>query len=108
MLEVTGWTKQALSQAVREHRVLRVEADNGSTGYATAGLDDAAPARPLHGIKQVLRVWTGADEHGWTTASWLTTEQPELGGRTPHQVLLDGDLPAVVDLARQATARLAA
>jgi len=108
MLEVTGWTKQALSQAVREHRVLRVEAEDHTTGYLVAGLDGASPARPLPGIKQVLRVWADADEHGWTTASWLATEQPELGARTPRQALLDGDLPAVVDLARQATARLAA
>ena len=107
-LEVTGWTKQALSQAVREHRVLRVEAEDGSTGYVVAGFDGASPARPLVGIKEVLRVWAAADEHGWMTASWLSTEQLELGGRSPRQALLDGDLPAVVDLARQATARLAA
>lgn len=108
MLDVTGWTKQALSQAVREHRVLRVEAENGTTGYAVAGLDDATPTRPVLGIKEVLRVWAETDEHGWMTASWLTTAQPELGGRTPRQALLDRDLPAVVDLARQVTARLAA
>ena len=107
-LEVTGWTKQALSQAVREYRVLRVEAEDGSTGYVVAGFDDASPARPLLGIKEVLRVWAAADEHGWMTASWLSTDQLELGGRNPRQALLDGDLPTVVDLARQTSARLAA
>jgi hypothetical protein len=108
MLDVTGWTKQALSQAVREHRVIRLEAEDGSTGYAIASLDGASPARPILGIKEVLRVWAETDEHGWMTASWLTTDQLELGGRTPRQALLDGDIPAVADLARQATARLAA
>ena len=66
MLEVTGWTKQALSQAVREHRVLRVEAEDGSAGYVVAGFDGASPARPLPGIKEVLRVWAAADEQRQT------------------------------------------
>ena len=100
--------QQALSQAVREHRVLRVEAEDGSTGYVVAGLDGASPARPLVGIKEVLRVWAAADEHGMDDRLLAQHRALELGGRTPRQALLDGDLPAVVDLARQATARLAA
>ncbi|RZL85070.1 MAG: hypothetical protein EOP32_01020 [Rhodococcus sp. (in: high G+C Gram-positive bacteria)] len=86
VLEVTGWTKQALSQ----------------------GFDGAAPARPILGVKDVLRVWADADGTGWMAASWMMTEQPELGGRTPRQALLDGDGPSVVDLAHAATGRLAA
>lgn len=108
VLEVTGWTKQALSQAVRDHRVLRLEAEDGSAGYSVAGFDGAAPARPILGVKDVLRVWADADGSGWMAASWMMTEQPELGGRTPRQALLDGDGPSVVDLARAATGRLAA
>ncbi|MGB2950895.1 MAG: hypothetical protein ACSLE8_05950 [Rhodococcus sp. (in: high G+C Gram-positive bacteria)] len=108
VLDVTGWTKQALSQAVRDHRVLRLVAADGSTGYSVTGFDDAAPARPILGFKDVLRVWEGADAGGWMVASWLMTEQPELGGRTPRQALLDSDGPAVTDLARAATEQLAA
>lgn len=108
VLEVTGWSKQALSQAVREHRVLRLEAEDGSAGYSVTGLNDEHPARPILGVKDVLRVWADADPTGWMTASWLSTEQPELEGRTPRHALLDGDGPAVVDVARAATGRLAA
>ncbi|WP_068280534.1 hypothetical protein [Aldersonia kunmingensis] len=108
VLEVTGWSKQALSQAVREHRVVRLQAEDGSAGYSVAGFDDATPARPIVGLKDVLKVWAGPDASGWMTASWLSTEQPELDGRTPRQALLDGDALAVVDLAHAATGRLAA
>ncbi|MFC9790842.1 hypothetical protein [Rhodococcus sp. NPDC127528] len=107
-LEVTGWTKQALSQAVREHRVLRLVAEDGSTGYSVAGFDDNSPARPLPGVKDVLRAWSHADPRGWMVASWLMSQQPELGGRTPRQALLDGDRSLALDLARQASDRVAA
>ena len=36
VLDVTGWTKQALSQAVRDYRVLRLVAADGSVGYSAA------------------------------------------------------------------------
>ena len=39
VLKLTGWSKQALSQAVRGHRVLRLETDDGYT-YLLAGFDD--------------------------------------------------------------------
>ncbi|OZD70492.1 hypothetical protein CH263_06090 [Rhodococcus sp. 06-1059B-a] len=108
VLDVTSWTKQALSQAVRDHRVLRLVAADGSAGYSVAGFDDNTPARPILGIKEVLRVWATADTGGWMAASWLMTEQPELSARTPRQALLDGDGSSVADLARAATEQLAA
>ncbi|MDJ0362329.1 hypothetical protein [Rhodococcus sp. H29-C3] len=73
-----------------------------------AGFDDDALARPILGIKDVLRAWVRVDAGGWMAASWLMTEQPELGGRTPRQALLDGDGPSFADLARAATEMLAA
>ncbi len=56
----------------------------------------------------MLRAWSHADPQGWTVASWLMTEQPELDGRTPRAALLGGDATTVVALARQAGERLAA
>src|SRR5699024_1562759 len=108
VLELTGWSKQALSQAVRQHRVLRVRGSDDVAGYAAIVFDDARPARPLPGIKNVLRPWAAADPRGWAAASWLATGQPELGGRTPRQALLDGDAEAVASLARRFDDRLAA
>lgn len=107
-LALTGWSKQALSQAVRTHRVLRVLDENGTAAYVAAGFDDDHPARPLPGIKPVLTAWSAADPRGWAAASWLASPQVELDGRTPRDALLAGDTTTVSELARQATVRLAA
>lgn len=106
-LELTDWSKQALSQAVRDHRVLRLDSD-GSHAYLLAGFDDQSPARPLPGIKQALKALATADPRGWTTASWLMSPQAELGGRTPRDALLAGMSEQVALLAQQMAARLAA
>ena len=106
-VDATGWTKQALSQAVKDHRVLRLKAADGTIGYWSGGLTDTAPHTPILGIKDVLKAWTHADVEAWTIASWMSTPQPELDDRTPRQALLDGDTAAVVKLARQASDRLA-
>lgn len=108
MLEVTGWTKQNLSQAVRDHRVLRLEAPDGTSGYWSAGLTETEPHRPIPRLKEILQVWAAADISGWTVASWLSSPQPELDGRTPRQTLVEGASRDVAALARQASRRLAA
>ncbi len=103
----TGWSKQALSQAVREARILKLEGADGTVGYWSGGLADTEPHVPISGIKDVLGVWSRTDVESWTVASWMSSPQPELDARTPRQALLDGDLADVVTLARQASARLA-
>src|SRR5215208_7312242 len=67
VLDLTGWSKQALSQAVRDHRVLRLESD-GNHAYLLGGFDDQSPARPLPGIKKALNAWADVDPRGWTVA----------------------------------------
>lgn len=107
-LDVTGWSKQALSQAVRDARVLRLSAEDGTAGYWSGGFTETALGyRPIAGIKNVLGAWGHADVEPWTIASWMSSTQPELGGRTPRRALLDGDAAEVEKLARQASARLA-
>ncbi|SNT40114.1 hypothetical protein SAMN05421642_11741 [Rhodococcoides kyotonense] len=106
--DFAAWTRSALSKAVGENRVLRLEGSNGKYGYAAAGFTDSRPARPIPGIQDVLRVWSVQDPRGWSTVSWFTTEQPELEGRTPRRALLDGDPSMVVRAARAAVSRLAA
>ena len=107
VLDLTGWSKQALSQAVGDDRVLRLESD-GNHAYLLAGFDDQSPARPLRGIKKALKAWAAVDPRGWTAASWLMSPQPELGGRTPRDALLAGMSDEVAVLAERAAARLAA
>ena len=104
---LTGWSKQALSQAVRDRRVLRLESDSNHA-YLLAGFDDQSPARPLRDIKKALKAWDAVDPRGWTAASWLMSPQPELGGLTPRDALAAGMTHEVVVLAVQAAARLAA
>ncbi|GAA4479686.1 hypothetical protein GCM10023094_25210 [Rhodococcus olei] len=106
-VDATGWSKQALSQAVRDNRVLRLTAADGSIGYWSGGLTDTTPHIPIPGIKEVLKAWAHADVQSWTIASWMSSRQPELGDRTPRQALLDGDTTDVVTLARRAAERLA-
>lgn len=107
VLDLTGWSRQALSQAVHGHRVLRLHGDSGHA-YLLAGFDEQVPARPLPGLKEVLTAWAGVDPRGWAAASWLCSPQPELGGETPQAALAAGGGEQVAILARQAAARLAA
>lgn len=106
-LDLTGWTKQALSQAVKDKRVLRLTANDRSVGYWSGGFTDTAPYRPILGIKNVLGAWAHSGVEAWTIASWMSSAQPELDGRTPRQALLDGDTADVETLAREASGRLA-
>jgi hypothetical protein len=108
VLALTGWSKQALSQAVRDHRLLRLEGDRGHA-YLLAAFDDRTPARPLPGLKEALKPWAVVDPRGWAAASWFMSPQPELGGKTPRDALFDdGTRDQVAVLARQAASRLAA
>lgn len=111
VLALTGWSKQALSAAVADHRVLKLVGEHSTASYLLAGYDDGHPARPLPGLAPVLTVWAPVDPRGWATGSWLTSPQIELGGRSPCKVLaVDGlhAVPLLQTLAEQATTRLAA
>ncbi|MGG7105065.1 hypothetical protein [Rhodococcus sp. 24CO] len=108
MLDATSWSKQNLSQAVKDSRVLRLPAADGTSGYWSGGLTDSAPHVPIAGVKEVLKAWASAEAQPWTIASWMSTGQAELGGRTPRAALIDGDYPVVVTLARRAAERLSA
>ena len=91
VLTLTGWTKQALSQAVADHRVLKLTAERGHPAYLLAGFDDDHPARPLPGLAAALLPWAGIDPAGWAAASWFTSPQVELAGQTPREALLTGE-----------------
>lgn len=109
VLGLTGWTKQALYEAVKAHRVLRLQDDGKHFAYLMAGFDGNHPAKPLPGLKEALKPWAEVDPRGWVAASWFMSPQAELGGRTPRDALLDGAArEAVAVLAEQAVARLAA
>ena len=84
----TGLSRQALSQAVEANRVLRLTTKAGKTCYPAFQLDDSG--RVLPGLRPVLSAFAGRVRSPWTTASWLTSPQPELDGATPVEVLRAG------------------
>lgn len=107
VLARTGWSRQEFHEAMRAHRVLRLQDDDHRYAYLMAGFADNHPARPLPGIEESLRPWAEADPRGWLAASWLMSPQAELGGRTPRNALTDAAArSAVVGVADQAVARL--
>jgi hypothetical protein len=87
----TGLSRQALSQAVEANRVLRLTTKAGKTRYPGFQLDESG--RVLPGLRIVLGVFAGRVRSPWTTASWLTSPQPELDGGTPVEFLEAGGDP---------------
>ncbi|MBH5141427.1 hypothetical protein [Rhodococcus erythropolis] len=104
MLDATEWSAEALDTAADQRQVLRLCAADGAVGYWSHGLIGPRPSIPLPGIDDALHALVNVDP--WTIASWLSTEQIELNGRTPRVALFSGDVALVVRLARQTAARL--
>lgn len=104
-------TKQVASllqisrQAVAKHAgLVRLVQRNGHAAYPVVQFDGD---RLLPGVDPVVRILAGAVATPWTTASWLTTPQPTLAGRTPIDALRDGDDDQVTTAARAVAASLA-
>ena len=100
-----GVSKQAISQRVRGRRLLALRTGSGRLVYPLWQFRDGAP---LPGLGEVLDA-AGYDPErpvtGWTLASWLATEDPELGG-TPRDLLAAGHLAPVRNAARDLRAEL--
>jgi len=67
--------------------------------------------QPLPGLDAVLEVLSEELVSRWTVASWLFSDEPELGGERPVDVLADGGpeaVAAVLGVARRWAAQLAA
>ena len=98
---VTGLSRQALSLAVEANRVLRLTTKGAKTCYPAFQLDEWG--RVLPGLRAVLGIFADRVRSPWTTASWLTSPQPELDGATPVDVLKAG---GSTDLLEQAADRV--
>lgn len=100
-------TRQAVSQRVRGGRLLALRTGDGAFVYPLWQFRDG---RPLEGLAQVLEA-AGYDPDrpatGWTLASWLSTEDPALGGE-PRTLLAAGRIDAVLDAAGDVRAELGA
>jgi hypothetical protein len=102
-----GVTKQAVSQRVRGRRLLALETGSGRLVYPLWQFHDG---RPLPGLAEVLaeaHYDPGRPVTGWTVASWLATDDPDLGG-APRELLAAGRLEPVLDAARDLRVELGA
>lgn len=102
-----GVSKQAVSQRVRARRLLALRTGSGRLVYPLWQFLDA---EPLPGLAKVLDV-AGYDPQrpttGWTLASWLCTEDTELGGE-PRALLARGRIDPVLRAARDLRSELGA
>lgn len=78
--------------------LLRLELRDGRVGYPVFQFDGP---RLLPGIRDVVHLLAPAVASPWTIASWLTSEQPSLGGQRPLDRLRAGDTEAVLAEARR-------
>lgn len=100
-----GVSRQAISQRARAGRLLALRTGNDRLVYPLWQFRQGAV---LPGLARVLRA-AGFDPErpttGWMLASWLTTEDPDLGG-TPTEVLAAGNVDPVLAAAGDLRAEL--
>lgn len=98
-----GVSKQAVNDRVRRHRLLALRTGSGRLVYPVAQFDGE---RVVAGLSDVLDVLVPDDTEAWMVASWLTTPDPELAGRTPLEALRAGERTEVVRAARELSSAL--
>lgn len=83
-----GISRQAVSERVRRHRLLRVETSDGRFLFPSFQIVNGEVPKKVGELLQIL-LGTGAD--GWTVAYWLTARLPQFEGKTALEVLTAGD-----------------
>src|SRR6266851_1816356 len=103
MLAVSS--RQAVHDLIQRHRLLAVSTEDRRTQVPVFQFSETG--RPYADVPPILRVFADVEATGWTTASWFTTPNSEIEGRTPIAWIRDGgDLPTVLAAAEAAAAHL--
>jgi hypothetical protein len=98
-------SRQAVHDLIQRHRLLAVSTEDRRTLVPVFQFSETG--RPFEGIPSVLRVFVDVEATGWTIASWFTTPNTELEGRTPIAWIKDGgDHTTVLGAAQAAAAPL--
>ncbi len=98
-------SRQAVHDLVRRGRLLRVEDSAGRSLYPANQFD--AHGRPFALVAELIETFRPAGVSPWTIASFLSSPQRELDGRTPQRWLLaGGEEHAVRESAGRIAARL--
>lgn len=90
--ELIGWSRQTPHDRRKAGRMLGVRSE-GAWRFPPWQLDPDAPDGVLEGLPAVLSEL--ADRKPYQQLLWLTSEQPQLGGRTPVELLQLGDVDPV-------------
>jgi len=96
-------SKQAVSDRVHRHRLLALRTESGRLVYPAFQFSHR---RVVDGLGDVLAVVAPDDTEAWFVASWLSTPDPALDGRSPIDTLHAGDTAAVMRAARDVGAAL--
>ena len=92
-----GVSRQAVGKRVQEGSLLAVPGPNGRRGYPTFQFsDDGSVVNGLRSIQDAL-----PSRNPWFVLNFLTNPQDALDGRKPIDVLRDGDVDSVANVARR-------
>ncbi len=98
-------TRQGVHDLLTRRRLLGLPGPSGQRRYPVFQFDRRG--RPYAVLPEILGHFTEADVSPHTIASWFTSPQPLLDGRTPAAWLKSGDPPLrAVEAARRTAARL--
>ena len=99
-------TRQAVSELVRHGRILALPREGGGYAFPAAQFD-LSRGRIWPQIPAVLALFSEADVSPLTTASWLTSPEPDLDDETPAAAFASGRGEEVLEAARRQSAALA-
>ena len=91
-----GVSRQAVSQRVRNDRLLSLEI-SGKSWFPDWQFADAQPVR---GLPEVIAALHEADQDAYTADAFMRAPLPEEGGRSPAQLLQAGDVERVLHYVR--------
>lgn len=94
-----GISRQAVSERVKNDRLLRVTTADGVVLFPAFQFANGAV---VPGLQKLLKVLLGTVVDGWTVAYWLTARLAQLGETTALDVLASGDTDRIAELEKLA------
>lgn len=94
-----GISRQAVSERVKNDRLLRVTTADGVVLFPAFQFANGAV---VPGLQKLLKVLLGTGADGWVVAYWLTARLAQLGETTALDVLASGDTDRIAELEKLA------
>ncbi|MDQ0277447.1 hypothetical protein QO003_001750 [Arthrobacter silviterrae] len=94
-----GVSRQAVSERVKNDRLLRVKTADGVFLFPAFQFANGAV---VPGLQKLLEVLLGTGVDDWTVAYWLTARMAQLGETTALEVLASGDSDRIAELEKLA------